>query len=68
MVSPGVADFNDALSLHARQLGRVVERFAIGWYAKRRWTSLGQVTLEESGGFVAHALPKLRGALLREAA
>jgi hypothetical protein len=65
MPGPVVADFNDALTLHARQLGRVVERFAIGWYAKRRWTSLGQVTLEEAGGFVAHALPKLRGALVR---
>lgn len=69
LATPGAsADFAAALDLHARQLGAVVERFAAGWYSKRNWETLGAIGEDDARGFVLHALPKLRGALVREAA
>jgi len=62
------AEFADALDLHARQLARVVEVFAVGWYGKRNWERMGAIGPEDARGFVAHALPKLRGAVVREGA
>lgn len=59
-------DFRVALDRHARDLARVVERFAIEWYSKRTWERAGYIALGDAQGFVAHALPKLRGAVVRE--
>lgn len=61
-------DFTAALDLHARQLARVVETFAVGWYSKRNWERMGAIEPDDAEGFVRHALPKLRGALVREGA
>ena len=61
------ADFAAALDLHSRQTARAVELFAVGWYGKRRWETLGAIGHEDAQGFVAHALQKLRTALLLEA-
>ena len=61
-------DFARALDLHARQLARVVENFAVGWYSKRNWERMGAIGPDDAEGFVHHALPKLRGAIVREAA
>ena len=66
---PRVADataFNEALDRHARDLARVVERFAVGWYSKKNWERLGSIGPDDAQGFVGHALPKLRGAVIRE--
>jgi hypothetical protein len=62
------AAFNAALDRHARDLARVVERFAVGWYDKKNWERLGAISPEDAQGFVGHALPKLRGAVVREGA
>lgn len=62
------ADFATALDLHARQTARAVEVFAVGWYGKKNWETLGAIGREDAQGFVAHALPKLRKALELEAA
>ncbi len=62
------SDFTAALDLHARQTARAVEVFAVGWYGKKRWETLGAIDRDDAQGFVAHALQKLRGALLVEAA
>ena len=59
--------FSAALDRHARELARVVEAFAVGWYDKRNWERLGAIPLVDAQGFIGHALPKLRGALVREA-
>jgi hypothetical protein len=57
--------FASALDLHARQLARVVERFAVGWYSKKHWERGGAISHEDAQGFIRHALPKLRGALVQ---
>jgi hypothetical protein len=62
------SDFAAALDLHARQTARAVELFAVGWYGKKNWETLGAIGREDAEGFVAHALPKLRAALVRGAA
>ncbi len=61
-------EFSRALDLHARQLARVVEHFAVGWYSKKNWERMGVIGPDDARGFVSHALPKLRGAIVREAA
>ncbi len=61
-------DFARAMDLHAHQLAGVVERFAVGWYSKKNWERLGTIGPDDAQGFVGHALPKLRGALVREGA
>lgn len=58
--------FNQALDRHARELARVVERFAIGWWSKKNWERLGLISPDDAERFVGHALPKLRGAVVRE--
>ena len=66
---PRVSDataFNEALDRHARDLARVVERFAVGWYSKKNWERLGAIGPDDAHRFVGHALPKLRGAVVRE--
>jgi hypothetical protein len=65
--SGDASTFTAALDRHARELARVVEAFAIGWYDKHHWERLGSIPLIDAQGFVGHALPKLRGALVREA-
>jgi len=62
------SDFAAALDLHARQTARAVEVFAVGWYGKKHWETLGDIGDDDARGFVAHALQKLRAALLAEAA
>jgi hypothetical protein len=57
--------FGLALDLHARQLSRVVERFAVGWYSKKQREGADAISLEEAQNFIRHALPKLRGALVQ---
>lgn len=52
--------FADALDLHARETARIVEGFAAAWYGKRHWESGGAIGQDETQGFVAHALTKLR--------
>lgn len=60
-------DFAAALDLHARQTARAVEAFAVGWYSKKNWETLGAIGREDAQGFVAHALQKLRSSLMLEA-
>jgi hypothetical protein len=67
---PTIADANafaDALDLHARETSRVVERFAADWYDKHHWEASGAIGRDETQAFVAHALTKLRMALLVDA-
>ena len=59
--------FAAALDLHARQTARAVEPFAVGWYSKKNWETLGAIGREDAQGFVAHALQKLRASLILEA-
>ncbi len=58
--------FNQALDRHARDLARVVDVFAVGWYSKKHWERLGAIGPDDARGFIQHALPKLRGAIVRE--
>jgi hypothetical protein len=57
------ADFLAALDLHTRQGARIVEEFSGGWYSLHNWETSGEISLEESGRFVAQAMRKLRAEL-----
>lgn len=54
------------IDLHARQSARIVRDYASGWYSKHNWQTKGRVTQEETNGFVAYALRKLRSEITRE--
>jgi hypothetical protein len=67
---PTIAEANafaDALDLHARETSRILERFAADWYDKHHWEASGAIGRDETQAFVAHALTKLRMALLVDA-
>jgi hypothetical protein len=53
-------EFLTGLDTYSRQASRIMQGFAEGWYSKHNWESKGQITLDESRGFVAYALRKLR--------
>ena len=71
-VSPGLRSVEDsaevvaAIDLHARQSAAILRDFSGGWFSKRNWESRGQISQEETTGFVAYALQKLRSELKRE--
>jgi hypothetical protein len=53
--------FNDALTAHCRQSAEIVRPFAGEWYSKTEYEQ--GITPENSGGFVAVAIGKLRAEL-----
>ena len=55
--------FTDALDTHCREASRIVEVFAGEWFSKHNWQTAGDVTREETGRFVAHAMTKLTAEL-----
>ena len=57
--------FREALDLYARQSARIMETFAEDWYSKRNWLSEGQISRDDAGRFVAHALRKLNAEITR---
>lgn len=63
-VAEGV-EFKEALDLYARQSAGILEEFAAGWYSKHNWESAGRISLDETRGFTAVALRKLRMELLQ---
>ena len=69
--APGLAtvresqEFAEALDRYARESARITEEFAAGWYDKRKWEAKGRISLQETQGFVAYALRKLRMELTR---
>ena len=71
-VSPGLRSIEDsanvvaAIDVHARQSAAILRDFSGGWFSKHNWESRGQISQEETSGFVAYALQKLRSELKRE--
>ena len=71
-VSPGLRSVEDsadvlaAIDLHARQSAAILRDFSGGWFSLHNWESGGQISEEETSGFVAYALQKLRSELKRE--
>ncbi len=57
--------FGESLDRYARESARIMESFAAGWYGKHNWESKGQISRQESQGFMAVALRKLRMELTR---
>jgi hypothetical protein len=64
MGDPGAArDFSEALDRYARETAAIVQRFAVDWYAKRRWQRQEQITQRQAIGFTKVALLKLQSDL-----
>jgi hypothetical protein len=59
-----LSDFNQALETYCFQSAKIVEKFAGGWYSKRRW--LGEISETETKGFVFIAMDKLWKEIARE--
>ena len=55
----------EAIDRHARETAFILRDFAGGWYSKKQWESRGEITKEDTRGFVAHALRKMRSELKR---
>ena len=53
-------EFSEALDLYTRQAARITQQFAEGWYSKHNWQSQREISPEQSRGFVAYAVQKLR--------
>ncbi len=60
-------EVKEAIGRHAVQSARILQEFAAQWYARHHWESGGAVSEEETRGFVAYALRKLRAELKQEA-
>jgi hypothetical protein len=56
-----------AVERHAHQSAVIMRKFAGDWYSKHQWESRGEISREETHGFVAQALRKLRSELRFEA-
>lgn len=59
-----LSNFNHALETYCFQSAKIVEKFAGGWYSKRRW--LGEISESDTKGFVFIAMDKLRKEISRE--
>ncbi len=72
-VSPSLRTVSDsaetvqAIDQHARESALILRDYAASWYSKHNWDSQGEISLDETRGFVAYALLKLRQELKREA-
>lgn len=60
-------DVDRAVTTHARETVRVMEQFSGEWYGKHNHHSAGEISREETNGFAAHALDKVRAVLALEA-
>jgi hypothetical protein len=63
---PSIGDhsrFNDALDQHCREVSRIIEAFAGGWFSKTHFD--GGITPEKAQGFAYVALKKLQSELRR---
>jgi hypothetical protein len=63
-------EFQQVLTVHARQSARIVEVFAADWFVKHYRAQEGAITSQEAQGFVSQAVRKLCDEILlqREAA
>jgi hypothetical protein len=61
-------EFQRLLDIHARQSARIVQRFAGEWFSLHHWEQEGNIGIEETQRFVAHALRKLCDELMLQAA
>lgn len=61
-----ITAFDRALATHCRESARIVRDFAGQWYSKTEYEQ--GISPENTGGFVAHALEKLREELGRQRA
>jgi len=61
------AEAVQAIDQHARESALILREYAASWYSKHNWESRGEISQEETRGFVAYALQKLRLELKREA-
>ena len=66
---PTVAEqsrFTDALRTHCREATAIVEEYAGDWFSKHRFETAGDITREETHGFLAYAMrTKLSGEFRR---
>ena len=61
------AETVQAIDQHARESAFILRDYAASWYSKHNWESQGEISPDETRGFVAYALQKLRRELKREA-
>ncbi len=61
------AEAVQAIDQHARESALILREYAASWYSKHNWESRGEISLDETRGFVGYALQKLRMELKREA-
>jgi len=61
------AAFLSALDTHTWQSALIVEDFAGGWFSKRNWETVGDISLDDTQRFMAVAFRKLRAELRSKA-
>jgi hypothetical protein len=51
--------FTEALRTHCREASECEERYAGEWFSLHRFQAAGDITRQETKGFLEHAMPKL---------
>ena len=60
-------DFSNALDIHCREAGKILERFSGEWLMKHKFESKGAITRKMAAAFTAHAMTKLTKELQKRA-
>ena len=53
------AKFTDALRTHCHEASESAQRYAGEWFSLHRFQTAGDITRDETRGFLEHAVPKL---------